>query len=78
MMGLVVVSPEPVDVVRYGAGDVVLRPEAGVGLQPGGVEVEVLRLGGIATLREGDVRARWRPRRPADVALDRALEVLSG
>src|ERR687898_3358178 len=55
---LPVVSPQPVDVVRYGALDVVLRPEAGVRPQPGGVEVVVRGPVGIATLREGDVRAR--------------------
>ena len=58
--GLAVVSPQPVDVVRYGALDVVLRPEAGVRPQPGGVEVVVRGPVGIATLREGDVRARNR------------------
>src|SRR5438067_7163705 len=31
------IAGEPADVVRYGALDVVLRPEAGVLLQPGGV-----------------------------------------
>src|SRR6266508_746935 len=56
--GLAVVSPQPVDVVRYGALDVVLRPEASVRPQPGGVEVVVRGPVGIAALREGDVRAR--------------------
>src|SRR5918994_7265174 len=39
--GLAVMSPQPVDVVRYGVLDVVLRPEAGVRPQSGGVEVVV-------------------------------------
>src|ERR1700759_4058882 len=53
-------SPQPADVVRYGALDVVLGPEAGVLAQPGGVEVVVRGAVGIATLRAGDVRARNR------------------
>jgi hypothetical protein len=31
-------APQPVDVVGDGALDLVLRPETGVGLQPGDVE----------------------------------------
>jgi hypothetical protein len=58
--GLAVVSPQPVGVVRYGALDVVLRPEAGVGPQPGGVEVVVRGPVGVAALRKRDVRARDR------------------
>src|ERR687895_134702 len=57
---LPVMSPQPVDIVRYGALDVVLRPEAGVRPQPGDVEVVVRGSVRIATLREGDVRARNR------------------
>lgn len=56
--GLAVMSAQPVDVVRYGALDVVLRPEAGVRPQPGGVEVVVRGPVGIATLRKGDVWIR--------------------
>src|SRR5262245_28372089 len=55
--GLAVVSPQPVGVVRYGALDVVLRPEAGVRPQPCGVEVVVRGPIGVATRRERDVRA---------------------
>src|SRR6185312_2768506 len=58
--GLAVMSPQPADVVRHGALDVVLGPEAGVLAQPGGVEVVVRGPVWIATLREGDVRARNR------------------
>src|SRR6476646_2723648 len=58
--GLAVMSPQPADVVRHGALDVVLGPEASVLAQPGGVEVVVRGPVGIATLREGDVRARNR------------------
>jgi hypothetical protein len=51
-------SPQPAGVVRYGALDVVLRPEAGVLTQPGGVEIVARGSVGIVPLREGDVRAR--------------------
>jgi Ohr subfamily peroxiredoxin len=44
--------------VALGALDVVLRSKAGVRPQPGGVDVVVRGPVGIATLREGDVRAR--------------------
>src|SRR5256885_6268486 len=58
MLRLAVMVPQPVDVVGHGALDVVLRAEAGVRSQPGGVEVAVQRPVGIVTRREGDVRAR--------------------
>src|SRR6266700_5708015 len=55
---LAVVVPQPADVVRDGALDVVLRPEAGVLPQPGDVHVVVRGPSGGAPRREGDVRAR--------------------
>src|SRR5215213_6033227 len=55
---LPVVSPQPVDVVRYGLLDVVLRPEAGVRPQPRRVEVVVRGPVGTATFGERDVRTR--------------------
>ena len=45
--GLPIMSPQPVSVVRYGALNVVLRPEAGVRPQPGGVEVVVRGRSGL-------------------------------
>src|SRR6185437_6166946 len=55
--GLAVMPPQPGGVIGHGVFDVVLRIEAGVRAQPGGVEVVVRRPARIAALGEGDVRA---------------------